>query len=160
MKIEILKETNWGEKFRRTGDRFDVPDKVGQRWINHKIAKAVETPSGGAGGNQNNYQKTSTVAELKEQAKQLEIEGYTKMNKEQLTAAIAEAEELKTLQDQARSFGVSSVETMTKEELEEAVFLGSKVIELNIEGHENMTKEQLLEAIAEKSKINETGGQS
>ncbi len=156
MKVSMLTETSWDGRFLHIKDEIEVPYNIGQRWCNRKIAAAV----GGTVLNPDDKTKTLTITELKIKAKQLEIDGYTKMNKEQLVVTIAEAEELKVLQAKARSFGVTSVDTMTKEELEEAIFLGAKAIELNIQGHETMTKEQLIEAIAEKTKLNESNRQA
>ncbi len=148
MKVSMLTETSWYEKHLKIGDEIDVPAEVGQCWVNRRIAVLVETKP-----------KESTVPELKEIAKGLGISGYNQMNKNELLVAIAEAEEtkkaaaeLKELQIKAQSLGFSSVETMTKEELEEAISLGSKVVELNIEGAETMTKEQVLKAIEEATK--------
>ena len=90
MKVKMLKATTWDGKPQQVGDEFDVPDKVGQRWRNHKIAEAVGL-SGAAVGN--GYvpaaDKGQTVAELKAIAKELSIDGFNSMNKAQLTEAIA-----------------------------------------------------------------------
>lgn len=155
MKVSMLTETNWDGEFVKIGDELEVSPEVGERWKRYKIAVPIETEDEG---------KTLSVTELKAIAKNLGIEGYTKMNKDQLITAIAGVEESETkldgLRAKALSFGITSVETMTKEELEEVIFLGTKAIELNIQGHETMTKEQLIEAIAEKTKLNESNGQA
>jgi hypothetical protein len=151
----MLKNTVWNQIPVRADDEIDIPDAVGQRWINRKIAVGV-----GSGLSKQPEPDGPTFGELKKAAKALGVEGYAKKNKAELATAIeakqaeikrAEEEEaaLKELQDQVRSLGVASAETMTEDELREAIYLGSKIAELKIEGAETMTKEEVLAAIAE-----------
>jgi hypothetical protein len=153
LKVKMLKNTVWNQIPVRADDEVDVPDAVGRRWINRKIAVGVESEK--IIGTQE-----PTYAELKGIAKGLGVEGYAKMNKAKLVAAIEEKRaeikkseeekaELEGLRDQARTFGVTSVETMAEDELREAIYLGSKIAELKIQGAESMTKEEVLAAIAE-----------
>lgn len=150
MIIRMLKETLWDSKFRRIGDEFDVPDKVGRRWCNHKIAEEIGARSG---GNQNNPPKTPTVAELKEQAKQFDIEGYNKMNKDQLIIAVTEAQKASAnltliMQDEEVVKALADLE-----ELQKTI---GKVINLDLSNAGTLTKEQLLEKITQAKEIAES----
>jgi transcription termination factor Rho len=153
LKVKLLTNTTWEQKFRPVGSELEVPDKVGLRWVRHKIAASLEPEKLAV-------LKEPTAAELKKIAKKFGIEGYAKMNKAELVTAIEakqaeikkseeEKAELEGLRERARTFGVTSVETMTEDELREAIYLGSKIAELKIEGAESMTKDEVLAVIAE-----------
>lgn len=120
MKVRMLTETNWDNKPLKVGDEIEVSEEVGKRWAKHRIAEEVI--------------KAPTVAELKETAKQLGIEGYNNMNKPQLIEAIARVE---AAQKEAAE--------LEEKELND---LHCTAFTLDIESYESMNKEQLIEAIA------------
>lgn len=138
MQIEMLKATAWDHVFYEKGDgpkKTDkLPEDVKQRWVNRKIAKLV-------GGSANEGQKSAppkgpTFAELREIAKELEIEGYGKMKKDELLAAIPEAEAAK-----------KAAELEEQEKAERLAALSIRAEELGIEGLEEMGEEELAAAI-------------
>lgn len=145
MKVSMLTETSWDGKSLHIGDEVEVPNNVGQRWCNRKIAAAL----GGIIPNQDDKIKTLKIAELKEQAKQLGIEGYKKMDKDQLVAAIAESQRAVNLalimQDEEVVKALAELDELQKR-------LG-KVINLDLSDAETLTKEQLLEKIAQAKEI-------
>lgn len=58
---------------------------------------------------------------LRKTAKDLKIKQYTKMNEEQLSAAIAEAEAYKALLDKAEELSIKDADKLTPEELTAAI---------------------------------------
>jgi len=93
VKVEILKATFWGEPL-NVGDEIDIDNTIAQRWINKGIAKPLEevppSQKGTEGSADDNNKPLDEMSynELRELAKENEIPGYSKMNKEALLGAL------------------------------------------------------------------------
>jgi|GEM_PF-772885 Rho termination factor, N-terminal domain. len=90
MEVKLLKPTNWGKPL-KVGAELDVDDATARRWMKKGIAEPVgelhEVQNDGRGEGADNPPKELAVmnyAELRELAKEKEVQGYSKMNKEAL----------------------------------------------------------------------------
>lgn len=95
MKVKLLKPTTWGKPL-KVGDECNVDDATARRWMNKGIAEPVgelpEAQDDRRGDVPDNLPKELAVmnyAELRELAKENEIPGYSKMNKETLLEALS-----------------------------------------------------------------------
>lgn len=109
-------------KNKETGLIWEVEGDLEKRLARNPDYEEVSAPK------KNKSDDSPSYNDLKAKAKDLGIDGYTKMNKEELFAAVAEAEkesaELSELQAKAKESGVEGFESMTKEQLLEALKVG------------------------------------
>jgi hypothetical protein len=121
LKVKMLKNTVWDQRPVRVGDEIDVPDKVGQRWINRKIAVAVE--SGNVEPSKQSEPegpKEPTFSELKKAAKKFGIDGYNKMSKPKLLEVIKELSDLR-YKAFTEDLNIENYESMNAVELRAAI---------------------------------------
>jgi hypothetical protein len=165
MKVKMLKNTVWDQMPVRVDSELDVSDKVGQRWINRKIAVAAE--SGTAEPPEQLEPKGPTLSELRKAAKKFGIDGYNKMSKLKLLEVIKEISDLR-YKAFTEDLNIENYESMNVVELRAAIEakraeikktdeeaakaqahndLLETAYDLEIESAETMTDEELTAAI-------------
>lgn len=159
MNVQMEKMTRWNGETLKPGDEIEVDSNTAQRWINKKIATAVEV------ANTNETKKDSNVdeefEELKERAQNIGIKNWHKKKKATLQKDVDEHQKLLgEALDKAAELNIEGYEDMSLEELTTALqanddLVGAaidKAVELDIEGYEEMNLGELQAAIAEAEK--------
>jgi hypothetical protein len=143
-------ETTVGERVRRVEDLVEAAEaEQEQRDPEQPQAPKAESPKQNRKFDGRTYEERS-IDELRERAGELQIQGRSSMNKDELIAALRDHRKQRSAKNDAakqeRSPDRRTYEERTLEELRE------RAGELEIEGRSTMTKDELIAALRQHSK--------
>jgi hypothetical protein len=143
-------ETTVGERVRRVEDLVEAPEAdQEQRNPEQPQAPKAASPKQNRKFDGRTYEERS-VEELRERASELQIEGRSSMNKEELIAALRDHRKQRSAKNDAltqeRTPDRRTYEERSVEELRE------RASELQIEGRSSMNKDELIAALRQHSK--------